>query len=86
MASSGCSLEGAGCFSRSLNFVSTILFLFLCLTKSFEFLIIKILDPGRGPPKDLDPDRIQWIRIGFSESGSETLIKFVESDKFSLFK
>ncbi len=57
LASAGCSLGGAGCFSCSLNFVSTILFLFLCLTKSFEFLMIKILDQGRGP--DLDPDRIQ---------------------------
>ncbi len=59
LASAGCSLWGAGGFSCSLHFVSTILFLFLCLTKSFEFLMIRLLDPGQGPPKDLDPDRIQ---------------------------
>ncbi len=70
---------GAGGFPYSLNFVSTILFLFFCFTKRFEFLMIKILDPGRGLPKDLYLDRI-------NESGSETLIRLVESDKFSLFK
>ncbi len=59
MANAGCSLWGAGGFSCSLNFLLTILFLFLCLTKSFEFIMIKLLDQGRGLPKYLDPDRIQ---------------------------